>query len=251
MKAITLAVLFLSLIFLVPFACGDNSLNPVPPATRILFIGNSLTYYNDLPGMLDRLVYLTDDRPQVFADRSVIGGASLKYIWSVGDAADKINKESWDYVVLQAGLYIESQFNDTMKVYIEKFDNLIKNKGAQTLIFQPWANAGYTDMQEELNDSLTATLEGLDLDIVPVGAAWEKVLAEQPEVDLHDPWGVHPTTSGTYLAACVFYSYLYQKSPDGLPTSFELNGNYITGCTGNEAELFHRAAWQVVQEIYY
>jgi hypothetical protein len=52
--------------------------------------------------------------------------------------------------------------------------------------------------------------------IAPVGYAWENVFKQESNPDLWQDDGSHPTTKGTYLAACVFYASLFSQSPVGL-----------------------------------
>ena len=48
-----------------------------------------------------------------------------------------------------------------------------------------------------------------------VGDAWADVRTNHPEIELYQSDGSHPSVEGTYLAACVFYGALFQKSPVG------------------------------------
>src|SRR5437868_1227446 len=69
---------------------------------RVLFIGNSLTYSNDLPAMVAALAKSAGKRPLVF--QSVVeGGFSLEDHWDRGDAQRAIAQGKWDVVVLQQG----------------------------------------------------------------------------------------------------------------------------------------------------
>ena len=66
---------------------------------EILFIGNSYTYYNDLPDMLSKISSSFGD--SIFYDQHTPGGYSL-YAHSQDQLTiDKINQQNWDYVVLQ------------------------------------------------------------------------------------------------------------------------------------------------------
>jgi len=71
-----------------------------------------------------------------------------------------------------------------------------------------------------MQDSLTAAYKGiadsLDSWIAPVGEAWRFALQNSAMV-LHGSDNSHPNLNGSYLAACVFYSCIFGKSPVGLP----------------------------------
>jgi len=42
------------------------------------------------------------------------------------------------------------------------------------------------------------------------------VRRQDPQLNLWQDDGSHPNEQGTYLAACVFYAVIFQKSPEGL-----------------------------------
>jgi hypothetical protein len=44
---------------------------------------------------------------------------------------------------------------------------------------------------------------------------WAQVRRDHPEVDLWQADGIHPSVSGTYLAACVLYASIFRQSPTG------------------------------------
>ena len=75
---------------------------PVPPGTkRVLFVGNSLTYGNDLPSIVEALAKARGKN--MLADAVTLGGASLEDHWNDGTARRVIARGGWDVVVLQQG----------------------------------------------------------------------------------------------------------------------------------------------------
>lgn len=76
--------------------------------------------------------------------------------------------------------------------------------------------------------------------IAPVGNAWEAALKADKKLVLHTSDKKHPTATGTYLAACVFYATIYGKSPEGLPGS-------IGKLADEEARAMQAIGWKTVQ----
>ena len=68
---------------------------------RILFIGNSFTNRNDLPGMVAQLAGSASPAHDVRTERIIFNGMSLRAHWNRGDARKAIGQAVWDYVVLQ------------------------------------------------------------------------------------------------------------------------------------------------------
>ena len=60
------------------------------------------------------------------------------------------------------------------------------------------------------------------------------------ELKLHEKDKNHPSKTGTYFTACVFYATIFGKSPEGLP------GN-IGGLTNEQARELQAIAWKTVQ----
>jgi hypothetical protein len=58
---------------------------------------------------------------------------------------------------------------------------------------------------------------------------------------LYDKDGSHPTAAGTYLAACVFYGALWERTPEGLPSSARLDPEH--------AAALQRYAWAAVRRF--
>src|ERR1700682_5938249 len=66
---------------------------------QALFIGNSFTYYHDLPKMVAELAKAGGQRPLRY-ERETPGGCTLEKHWKDGKALAKIQSRKWDYVVL-------------------------------------------------------------------------------------------------------------------------------------------------------
>ena len=101
----------------------------------------------------------------------------------------------------------------------------VMNAGGETLLYMTWgrqkglAEEGFKDydsMQARLTEGYLEIAKELNLRVAPVGEAWKAALRIDPNLELWQGDGSHPTLEGTYLTACVFYSTLYQQSPAGL-----------------------------------
>ena len=104
-------------------------------------------------------------------------------------------------------------------------DQLIRESGSRTILFMTWGyrdglpDKGFPDfvsMQAELNAGYIGIADELNAIVAPVGVAWQNGLATENQLDLWDPDGGHPSETGSYLAACVFYATIYRESPEGL-----------------------------------
>jgi len=243
---VKIVLLILAALMLPGMQCSDSGTEPAEDALRVLFIGNSYTYYNDLPSMLAQFVSEVDERPILMYGDATIGGAALETHWNDGGALAMIQQGPWDYVVLQEGSGVHFAAPEIFLTYAQKFDEEIKKAGAETLLFQTWASSFDPGEQDIIDDAYLEVSQAIGADIVPVGSAWEKALFYEPDIGLHSFDGYHPGPKGTYLAACVFYAYIYDRNPSGLPYRYVSNGASITICTQAEAEFLQQIAWETV-----
>ena len=201
--------------------------------TRVLFIGNSFTQRNDLPGILTALAASAKPARRVETGRVIANGMALKTHWTRGEARELIAKKKWDFVVLQEQSTRPLKNPRLMHEYVRLFNDEIVASGARTALYMTWARRDSFDRQDELGDAYASIGRELGALVVPVGTAWKLALADDPGLVLHDKDGSHPAPAGTYLAACVFYAALFNDSPVGLATD-------VPGLGGADEALLRR-----------
>ncbi|HTN45153.1 MAG TPA: DUF4886 domain-containing protein [Flavipsychrobacter sp.] len=198
---------------------------------RVLFIGNSYTYVNDLPLMLKNVAASAGDT--VIYDSYAPGGYTLQQHAADATALNKIMQGNWDFVVLQEQSQRPSfpitQVQTSVFPYAEKLDSLVRkfNPCAETVFYMTW---GYKtgDASNCANFPPLCTYQGMDslirlryrmmadsndAIIAPVGAVRKHIRTHYPGIELYDTDGSHPSPAGTYAAACSFYSILFRKDP--------------------------------------
>jgi len=204
----------------------------------ILFIGNSFTARNDLPGLLVRMA---EARGIKIEHRLIsVGGASLRTHWNKGEAPDAIRRGRYDYVVLQEQSTLPVKNAARMKENVRLFDEVIRAAGATTALYMTWARRDTPEAQRAITDAYASVGLELGATVVPVGVAWQKVLRRPAHPVLHDKDGSHPTPAGTFLAACVFLATLSAQSPIGLTIGVE-------GLPDRDLDLLRRTAAEVTR----
>ena len=211
---------------------------------RILFIGNSFTNRNDLPGMLVRLAAATSPPQHVETDRVIANGRALKTHWERGAAREKIRSSKWDYVVLQEQSTLPLKNRGRMHEYDRLFDKEIRASGAKTVMYMTWARRHEWNRQADLTEAYASIGRELGAIVVPVGVAWQRVFDERPDIVLHDKDGSHPNLAGSYLAACAFFATLFDRNPAGLKTTDAEALNVVGAVT---AKVLQSAAWGTVR----
>src|SRR5207247_1879591 len=134
----------------------------------VLFIGNSLTYFNEMPRMTQQ-IGAHENRP-LFVDAVTQSGASLEDLWFRTDAAKRIWQEHWDYVILQErGGSAAQDPGELFHRYLGMFAAEARKSGATPVLFMTW-NAGSEDFFKSAARRANARL-------LPVGLAWADLLA--------------------------------------------------------------------------
>ncbi len=83
-------------------------------------------------------------------------------------------------------------------------------------------------MQFQVDIGYLGIAQELSARVAPVGYAWLLAMDQNPQLDLWQADGSHPSVQGTYLAACVFYAVIFRQSPDGLSYQAGLPKNTAT-----------------------
>ncbi len=186
---------------------------------RVLFVGNSYTYYNSLPDQVSSLVEAGGHF--LFAGQSTPGGFSLSQHLEHANTLDAIaDPEGWDYVLLQE----QSQMpvipwyrEHHTRPAAQGLDSLIAAQGSQTAFYMTWGRryggqqcigqhcsadfADFFHMQDSLSASHLALGAEFDAPVAPVGMAFALALQENPDLVLWTADNSHPSAEGSYLAA--------------------------------------------------
>ena len=206
---------------------------------KVLFIGNSFTARNDLPGLVARLAIA---RGKTLQHRLIsAGGASLRTHWNAGEALKAIQGGQYDHVVLQEQSTLPVKNAKRMHENVRLFDEAIKAAGAKSVLYMTWARGDAPESQQAITDAYAGIGRELGAAVVPVGLAWQRFLGEHSRPALHDRDQSHPTLAGSYLAACVFLAVLFQVSPVGIDGE-------LPGLEAGDLTQLHTAAYQAAQQ---
>jgi hypothetical protein len=190
----------------------------------VLFVGNSLTFRNDLPAMLVNLASSDPGNPirlQVKAETHP--NATLDYMLSQTNALAWAQAHHADYVVLQEHSFWYGWSYDGALAAAERWQDALKPLHETPLLFQVWADGdgskvyadkdsrafGSTPAEDARNaaESTERLARRLGLPVVAVGQAFEAARKTPGAPDVYGPDHHHPSVAGTYLAALVFYRF--------------------------------------------
>lgn len=176
---------------------------------KILFIGNSHTYYNDMPQIAKGIFAAAGLDAEV--TMLTQGGMCLKWHCEQKQTRFNILYGGYDYIILQG-----KATNFDPEPYLEYgkklYDDYISGTDAVPIIYTVWSNRGKKKDQPALTNAgveLAAYMHG---SIAPAGEIWQSVLRRRPAPELYREDGNHATPTGSYLAAAaVFYAITRRK----------------------------------------
>ncbi len=197
--------------------------------TKILFIGNSYTYENEMPDIFEHLA-ISKGKP-VYVESCTKGKAT----WLIQSKRSKvfqtIKKKKWDYVILQGYsremLASPMAMKDTTLPALEKIMRAIEANDSRSkiLFFMTWGyKKGYKPvakantfekMCNAVRDGYLKLKDRYHCPVVPVGMAWKDSRYKRPNLELHIDDGAHPNLYGSYLTASAFYAAIFNESAIG------------------------------------
>lgn len=220
-----LGMLGLLLVGPVLAACQDGVTGPGPDERGVLFVGNSLTYAHDLPGMLADLLELGG-----LSDFHIAAVAKPNYglpdHWADGEARARIASGGWEVVVLQQGPSA-TEGRPYLLDYAEAFAAEIRAVGAEPALYMVWPSSQRSFDFDGVFDSYETAAAQVDGFFYPAGEAWRIAWETDPDVALYGPDGFHPSLLGTYLAALVMYEQLSELDARDLPATIPPGGGSV------------------------
>jgi hypothetical protein len=197
-------------------SCGSTAAEPAPdPTLRILFIGNSLTYANGLPALVQHLG-ASDPSREVVVSSVAFGDYSLEDHWNRGDAQRAIASARWDFVVLQQGPSALPESRVLLIDYVTRFAGEIGKIGGRPALYMVWPPMSRETEWSAVSESYSAAAEAVNGLLLPAGEALRAVRADAPSISLFEGDGFHPSAAGSYGVALVIYARAAGVSPVGL-----------------------------------
>lgn len=191
---------------------------------RILFIGNSLTYANNLPEMVSDLARQAGRN--VHVDHNVSPGRTLAEALADDALIQQIDGGSWTHIVLQPQGHFGNliMINGQPRVPREtagfdvaatEFLRRVEAAGAVPVFIAPWVRRGAPEEDRTaIADAIVDIVEtgGVPAEILPVGYVFA-ALGDRI-TPLISPDDMHPAPAGTYVAALFVLQTVLDIAPD-------------------------------------
>ena len=183
---------------------------------KVLFVGNSHTYFNTLPYMVSSLA--KSKGLDIDFTMLVKGGQTLDGHLRGSQLLPNIHYGNYDLVILQdaATMFLGAENYDFV---VAKIKTEIDKTKAKTALYMPWASRGCDERHQLLIECAEKQAKKHSIPAAIVGLPWTRVLKEHPEIELYYDDNKHASGAGSYLAACVILKSIFGISPIGLPNT--------------------------------
>ena len=223
----------------------------------ILFLGNSLMYYNDMPSIFGKLAEAGGKTVSV---SSITKGSSTISDFASPDTdlgrrmRTMLGQKKWDYVVIEPSRRITPYENTVLEAEIasaKTIQSLAAEADAEVVLYSVWGNntgtlkvyhantptnmvegdsyaitrQAHSKFMYETGVRVSQELGGVKL--VPSGYAFENLIAANTGINLYHSDERHPSPEGSYLAACTFYAYLFGEKTEGLSHTANLSATKV------------------------
>ena len=148
----------LALLFIIFYSCKSKPVEQVQKV-NILFIGNSLTYYHDMPKMVKQM--LDEKSTHYLIEQATFPGMTLnshlnniiykregdhiytmrKNDFEITETEKIISSRSWDLIIIQEApdmLFSKELVNELIQSDIEKIKELNQNNNCKYIFFNTW-----------------------------------------------------------------------------------------------------------------
>lgn len=222
-----------SLLLLLCYTCLSWQCVQAQSAKRAFFIGNSYTYFNTLPNLINQIASTHGDT--LIHASSTPGGAQLVQHVTNNNTLNGIRQGNWDFVIIQEQSqkpsFSDAQVATDVYPYAAELNDSIEfyNPCAETVFYMTWGRKNgdanncpflpalctFGGMNARLRRAYLQMAADNQAITSPVGAVWRAMRDSMPGVDLYTPDESHPSYAGSYLAACTFYATLFKKPLTG------------------------------------
>lgn len=184
---------------------------------KVLLVGNSFTYFWNMPQMVNAMAQLDNFPMEV--RQSTVGGSTWEEHYNEKRGTKTrglLNSEKWDYVILQDHSLSTIEHLNRFNEYGEKLGDAIKNNGAKPYLMMTWAYLSNPLMQKVISKEYKELAKNMNTEAIPVGEIFMKARELRPDLNFYFD-DKHPSSIGSYLIALVMYKALTGNSVHDTP----------------------------------
>lgn len=174
--------------------------------SNILFIGNSLTYTNNLPVLVQKKAKYSGYN--INFEMVALPNYALSDHWRDGETQKLISSKKFDIVIIQQGPSSQSKGKNMLINYGNKYNELCKKHGALLAYYMVWPSLRYYETFDDVIKNYELAAKENNAILCPVGKAWKTYFDTTKKFDYYGEDSFHPSKKGSAVAAQVIFSTL-------------------------------------------
>jgi len=191
-------------LFLLVYVLGAIS---VVGQVDVLFVGNSLTYTNDLPEMVTDIGKTIDQEIRVTS--LCYPNYGLEDHWRDGQIKELLKSGRFEYVIFQQGPSSQAYGLSSLVEYGAKIGALARQHGAQPAYLMVWPALQYYYTFPKVISNHEDAAGKNDAILIPAGKAWQQYRTGSFGEDLYSGDQFHPSVAGTLLTTLAIVHVLF------------------------------------------
>lgn len=189
---------------------------------KLLFIGNSHTYYKNLPWIFKAVCKQKNIDVQIF----MITSPGVDWNWHLNNHCTLLNIKfgGYDFVVMQQKSHPFDSVESLICQGIQLFD-AVNSSNAKAVFTATWSEKNNPEGQKIINDAFRQLQENCRGSIIAkCGSGWHEL---RDKIDLYEGDGEHQNLKGAYLNACILAKTIFSIAPLTLPKQLFFNNEFI------------------------
>ncbi|GAB4244585.1 MAG: hypothetical protein Tsb0034_22860 [Ekhidna sp.] len=207
MRKLLLLIWFITLLL---SGCSQSQKDTEDPkkTTHLLFVGNSLTYYNDLPGLVKQEA--KQKGIKVKTKQLAYPNYAIEDHLNDGEVQQLLKKEVYDYVIIQQGPSSQAEGRRMLFESGGILKKLCSESGAELVYYMVWPSRTYYHTFDGVIKNHREAAKANDALLCPVGEVWKAHFDKTGDFSYYGPDGFHPSMKGSEVAAEVIVQTLFK-----------------------------------------
>ncbi|CAM1368045.1 conserved protein of unknown function [Tenacibaculum soleae] len=174
---------------------------------NVLFVGNSLTYANNMPKILE---YIGKKQGVSIKTKSLCfpNYAIIDHI-NEGKLQRLLTKNKFDYLIIQQGPSSQSEGKRMLIEDGEKIKKLCNNHNIKLGYFMVWPSKRYYHTFNKVIENHKIAAAKNNAILFPVGEIWKEYNLDKTLYNLYDYDNFHPSKAGSFLVALTIFHQLH------------------------------------------
>lgn len=188
----------------------EDILDNVKTEYHILFVGNSLTYTNDLPLLVKK--YSKNKGIKIKTMMIAYPNYAIIDHWRDGKIQKLIASNKYDYVIIQQGPSSQSEGRKMLIEDGQKVSNLCMSNNTKLCYFTVWPSLNYYSTFDGVIKNHKDAAELNNAILLPVGDVWKRYIDTTEDTAYYGPDGFHPSKKGSEIAAKVIVETIFKQN---------------------------------------